>query len=59
MVTPMCTAAEVAAILRVDEDTVYKACASGALSACRIGRNWRIHRLHVEAFVGAPIDWPT
>lgn len=47
---PPYTVAEVAALLRVDESTVYRAVASGQMGALRIGKGRGTIRIPAEAF---------
>lgn len=50
-VSPYLTAAEVAALLRVDPQTVRRWCATGELPSVRAGRVIRIRREDVDRFV--------
>ncbi|WP_052668660.1 helix-turn-helix domain-containing protein [Nitriliruptor alkaliphilus] len=43
---------EVASVLRADEDTVRELLRSGELRGVRVGRNWRIPRAALLAFLG-------
>jgi excisionase family DNA binding protein len=45
------TVQEVAALARVDARVVYNAVRSGRLPAHKIGREWRITRAAVEAYL--------
>lgn len=38
------TVAEVAIVLRLDEDTVRRSAAAGGIPARRVGRQWRVSR---------------
>lgn len=49
--SPYLTAAEVAAMLRVDPQTVRRWCANGELPSVRAGRVIRIRREDVDRFV--------
>ena len=42
---------EVAAYLRVHERTVYRLLRQGLLAGRKVGREWRVHRLDLEAFI--------
>jgi excisionase family DNA binding protein len=44
------TVAEVAIILRLDEDTVRRSAAAGGIPARRVGRQWRFSRDALCAF---------
>jgi excisionase family DNA binding protein len=44
---------EVAALLRVDADTVEELIQDGRLPAVKVGQEWRISRTHVIAFINA------
>jgi excisionase family DNA binding protein len=46
------TVQEVADYLKVSRTTVWRWCNEGKLSAFKVGRGWRIHRLEVEKVVG-------
>jgi len=43
--------AEAARYLRVSEQTVYKLCRRGDISAAKVGREWRIHKPAVLDFL--------
>ena len=47
---PTLTATEVAELLHVDRDTLYKALRAGQIPARRIGRVWRIDRETLRAW---------
>jgi excisionase family DNA binding protein len=47
------TITEVAALLRVDTETVQKFIEDGRLPAVKVGEDWRISRANVMAFVNA------
>ena len=47
------TIPEVAALLRVDTETVKDLIEDGRLSAVKVGQDWRISRANVIAFVNA------
>jgi excisionase family DNA binding protein len=51
MGTQLLTAAEVADELRVSTMTVYRLIRSGELSAVRVGRNYRVRRPDLEAYL--------
>lgn len=46
------TVQEVADYLKVSRTTVWRWCNEGKLSAFKVGRGWRIHRLEVEKIIG-------
>jgi excisionase family DNA binding protein len=46
------TVQEVADYLKVSRTTVWRWCNEGKLSAFKVGRGWRIHRLELEKMVG-------
>jgi excisionase family DNA binding protein len=50
------TIAEVAALLRVDAETVQGFIEGGRLPAVKVGEDWRISRASVMAFVNAGDD---
>ena len=50
---PLLTVAEVAAVLRVSNMTVYRLIKSGELPALRVGKNYRIRESELEAFLAA------
>ena len=45
--------AEAARYLKVSEQTVYKLCRRGDISAAKVGREWRIHKPAVLDFLHA------
>lgn len=47
------TVQEVAELLRVHEVTIQGLCRSGAIKAVRIGRQWRILRTDLDAYLAA------
>lgn len=49
------TAAEVAAKLQVDTETVYRMCRSGKWQAMKIGRLYRFTREQYEAITTPPV----
>jgi excisionase family DNA binding protein len=50
---PLLTVAEVAAVLRVSNMTVYRLIKAGELPALRVGKNYRIREPELEAFLSA------
>lgn len=54
--TRMLTIDDVAALMRVHRNTVYRWCRSGRLPATKIGKDWRISRDAVEALIASPGD---
>lgn len=50
---PLLTVAEVAEILRVSNMTVYRLIKSGQIAALRVGKNYRIRRPDLEAYLSA------
>jgi excisionase family DNA binding protein len=50
---PLLTVAEVAAVLRVSNMTVYRLIKAGQLPALRVGKNYRIREPELEAFLSA------
>ena len=48
---PFLTVAEVAAMLRVSNMTVYRLINSGALKAVRIGKSYRIQEAEVDRYL--------
>jgi excisionase family DNA binding protein len=50
---PLLTVAEVAAVLRVSNMTVYRLIKAGGLPALRVGKNYRIRESDLEAFLSA------
>lgn len=52
--SPWLTAAEVAALLRMEEDYIRRQCKAGVLRAKKLGTGWRIHRDAVDQFMSAP-----
>ena len=44
---------ETARYLKVSEQTVYKLCRRGDISAAKVGREWRIHKPAVLDFLHA------
>jgi len=45
------TVSEVAKLLRVSDETVYRLCRRGALKASRAGIQWRIKRSTVDEYL--------
>ncbi|HEX9889632.1 MAG TPA: helix-turn-helix domain-containing protein [Nitriliruptorales bacterium] len=58
MGTQLLTAAEVADELRVSTMTVYRLIRSGELSAVRVGRNYRVRRHDLDAYLDAQLVDP-
>lgn len=52
-VPQLLTVAEVADLLRVSNMTVYRLIKSGDLAALRVGKNYRIRKQDLEAFLSA------
>jgi excisionase family DNA binding protein len=50
---PLLTVAEVAAVLRVSNMTVYRLIKAGDLPALRVGKNYRIRESELETFLSA------
>jgi excisionase family DNA binding protein len=50
---PLLTVAEVAAVLRVSNMTVYRLIKSGELPALRVGKNYRIREPELESYLSA------
>lgn len=48
---PLLTVAEVADILRVSNMTIYRLIRSGTLPALRIGKNYRVRRSDLDAYL--------
>lgn len=59
MTRELLTAAEVADDLRVSTMTVYRLIRSGDLPAVRVGRNYRVRRQDLDAYLEAQIVDPT
>jgi excisionase family DNA binding protein len=53
MMGPLLTVAEVAAVLRVSNMTVYRLIKAGDLPALRVGKNYRIRESELETFLSA------
>lgn len=49
--SPLMTVAEVAEVLRVSRMTVYRLIKGGELTAIRVGKNYRIRRQDLEAYL--------
>lgn len=45
------TAQEAADYLRITKDTLYKLIKEGSIPAARVGRQYRIHRAHLEQWL--------
>jgi excisionase family DNA binding protein len=45
------TVREVAEYLKLSRTTIWRWCNEGRLSAFKVGRGWRIHRLEVEKII--------
>jgi len=45
------TVAEVAAVMRVSNMTVYRLIKGGELPAIRVGKNYRVRESHVDAYL--------
>jgi len=54
MAPDVLTIDEVAKLLRVSPDTVYRLAARGELAGRKVGRIWRIPRSAVEQYLGCP-----
>lgn len=54
----MLTAAEVAERLRVSTMTVYRLIRGGELPAVRVGRNYRVRRADLEAYLESQVVDP-
>lgn len=52
-IPPVMTLDEVAALLRVDADTVEKLIQDGKLPAVKVGQEWRISSANAMAFINA------
>jgi len=50
----MLTIDEVAALMRVHRNTVYRWCRSGRLPAAKVGKDWRVSRDTIEGLIAAP-----
>lgn len=50
---PLLTVAEVADLLRVSNMTVYRLIKAGELAAIRVGKNYRIRRNDLDAYLNA------
>lgn len=50
---PLLTVAEVAGLLRVSNMTVYRLIKGGELAAIRVGKNYRIRRGDLDAYLNA------
>jgi excisionase family DNA binding protein len=50
---PLLTVAEVAAVLRVSNMTVYRLIKAGDLPALKVGKNYRIRESELETFLSA------
>jgi excisionase family DNA binding protein len=50
---PLLTVAEVADLLRVSNMTVYRLIKAGDLAAIRVGKNYRIRRDDLDAYLNA------
>ena len=48
---PLLTVGEVAALMRVSNMTVYRLIKAGHLAAIRVGKNYRLRRSDVEAYL--------
>lgn len=59
MNTDLLTAAEVADQLRVSTMTVYRLIRSGELAAVRVGRNYRVRRGDLDAYLDAQVVDPS
>lgn len=58
LTSPWLTTAEVAALIRTDDEYVRRQCKNGALKATKLGTGWRIHRDAVDQFMAAPAGVP-
>lgn len=58
MTDQLLTAAEVADQLRVSTMTVYRLIKSGELSAVRVGRNYRVRRSDLDAYLESQVVEP-
>ena len=62
MVTPgldaeLLTVGEVAQLMRVSNMTVYRLIKAGQLGAIRVGKNYRIRRRDIEAYLSMRTVW--
>lgn len=58
MTETLLTAAEVADLLRVSTMTIYRLIRSGELPAVRVGRNYRVRRAELDAYLEAQVVDP-
>jgi len=52
---PLLTVAEVASLLRVSNMTVYRLIKNGELSAIRVGKNYRIRQVDLDAYLSGGV----
>jgi excisionase family DNA binding protein len=52
------TIKEVAAVLRMKPDTIYRWARRGRLGAVKLGKEWRIPATELEAMIGRPVSRP-
>src|SRR5919198_1403048 len=50
------TIREVASLLRMKPDTIYRWARSGRLGAVKLGKEWRIPASELEAMIGRPVS---